>query len=126
MRLHLPGPVRSGPRVPSGAAMATPPTPRHVLAIDNDQSVLALFRTLLEEAGYRVSTRAYVDKEMAEIKALAPDLIVLDYMWSDEDAGWSLLQMLRMDRETAVVPIVLCTGAVREIEALQGHLEEMG
>ena len=47
-------------------------------------------------------------------------------MWANEDASWSLLQMLRMDRSLALVPIVLCTGAVREVEALQGHLDEMG
>ena len=99
---------------------------RHVLAINNDQAVLALFRDLLEEEGYRVSTQAYADKDLASIKALAPDLIVLDYMWPGEDAGWALLQMLRMDRDTAAIPIVLCTGAKREVEALDGHLQDMG
>ncbi len=98
----------------------------HVLAINNDPAVLALFRDLLEEEGYRVSLRAYLDKDLAEIKALRPDLIVLDYMWANEDASWSLLQMLRMDPGTAGVPIVLCTAAVREVEALAGHLAEMG
>jgi CheY-like chemotaxis protein len=98
----------------------------HILAINNDLSVLALFSDLLEEEGYRVSTLAYAEKDLAEIKALAPDLIVLDYMWAGEDAGWSLLQLLRMDPGTAAIPIVLCTGAVREVEALGAHLAEMG
>ena len=98
----------------------------HVLAINNDQAVLALFRDLLEDEGYRVTTQTYVDRDLDGIKAAKPDLIVLDYMWATEDASWSLLQMLRMDRETAAIPIVLCTAAVREVEALRGHLEEMG
>ncbi len=46
-------------------------------------------------------------------------------MWTGEDSGWSLLQMLRMNLRTAAIPVVLCTGAVREVEALQGHLNEM-
>ena len=100
--------------------------PPHVLAINNDPTVLALFRDLLEEEGYRVSLHSYVDRDLAEIVRLAPDLIVLDYMWAIEDASWSLLQMLQMDRRTAAIPIVLCTGAVREVEALEGHLTEMG
>ena len=98
----------------------------HVLAINNDQAVLALFRDLLEDEGYRVTTQAYVDRDLAGIKVLKPDLIVLDYMWATEDASWSLLQMLRMDPGTAKIPIVLCTAAVREVEALEGHLENMG
>jgi CheY-like chemotaxis protein len=97
-----------------------------ILAINNDQSVLALFRDLLEDEGYRVTTQTYVDRDLAGIKAQRPDLIVLDYMWATEDASWSLLQMLRMDPGTAGIPIVLCTAAVREVEALEGHLENMG
>ena len=47
-------------------------------------------------------------------------------MWANEDASWSLLQMLRMDPATADVPIVFCTGAVREVKALGDHLVTMG
>ena len=98
----------------------------HVLAINNDQAVLALFRDLLEEEGYRVTTRILPERDVAAIAAAKPDLIVLDYMWAGEDAGWTLLQLLRMDPGTAGIPIVLCTGAAREVEALAGHLEDMG
>jgi hypothetical protein len=35
-------------------------------------------------------------------------------MWASEDASWSLLPMLRMEPQTASIPIVLCTGAVPE------------
>jgi CheY-like chemotaxis protein len=98
----------------------------HILAINNDTAVLARFRDLLEEAGYRVSTQTYVDRDLAQIKLLKPDLIILDYMWANEDASWSLLQMLRMDPGTVDIPIVLCTGAVREVKALEEHLITMG
>jgi CheY-like chemotaxis protein len=111
--------IRAAPRSRAG-------TQRHVLAINNDPAVLALFRDLLEEECFRVSTQTYVDRDVAGIRALAPDLIVLDYMWANEDASWSLLQMLRMDPATAGIPIVLCTGAVREVEALADHLLTMG
>jgi CheY-like chemotaxis protein len=98
---------------------------RHILAINNDPAVLGLFRDLLEDAGYRASTQNYVDRDLAQIKRLRPDLIVLDYMWATEDASWSLLQMLRMDPATTRIPIILCTGAVREVEALADHLLAM-
>jgi CheY-like chemotaxis protein len=98
----------------------------HILAINNDSAVLALFRDLLQEAGYQVSTQNYIDRDLDQIKALKPDLIVLDYMWATEDASWSLLQMLRMDPSTVAIPIVLCTGAVHEVKALEEHLVSMG
>jgi CheY-like chemotaxis protein len=107
--------------------MSTDPDHRpHILAINNDLAVLGLFRDLLTDAGYEVSTQPYVDRDLDGIKTLQPELIVLDYMWATEDASWSLLQMLRMDPGTADIPIILCTGAVREVEAMEGHLESMG
>ena len=63
---------------------------------------------------------------MAEIERLRPDLVILDYMWAEEDNGWSLLQMLQMNPKTEKLPIIVCTGAIRKVEALSGHLEQVG
>lgn len=114
-------PLPASPSLPSPDGYRS-----HILAINNDPAVLALFRDLLEAAGYQVSTQNYVDRDLAQIKTLKPDLIVLDYMWANEDASWSLLQMLRMDPATMAIPIVLCTGAVHEVKALEQHLIAMG
>src|SRR5690349_14735024 len=97
----------------------------HVLAINDDSMVLALFRDLLEDDGFQVSTQTYIDKDVAGVVSLAPDVIIMDYMWPGDDNGWSYLQMLRMDPQTTDIPIVLCTGAVREVEAMGAHLAEM-
>jgi CheY-like chemotaxis protein len=119
----------STPTSPLASSLSPPSPDGHrprILAINNDPAVLALFRDLLEEAGYQASTQTYVDRDVSQIKALKPDLIILDYMWANEDASWSLLQMLRMDPATTAVPIVLCTGAVHEVKALEEHLVTMG
>ncbi len=100
--------------------------PHHILAMNNAKEVLDLFREFLEEEGYRVTTQPYLSRDLNEIKSMKPDLIVLDYMWSTDDAGWSLLQMLRMDPTTKTIPIVLCTGAVAQVKDLESHLTEMG
>jgi len=119
-------PSRSSPLPSTHSAPSLDGHRRHILAINNDAAVLALFRDLLEEAGYQVSTQTYVDRDLTQIKVIKPALIVLDYMWANEDASWSLLQMLRMDPATAAIPIVLCTGAVHEVKALEDHLVTMG
>ena len=100
--------------------------PSHILTINNDAMVLGLLRDLLADAGYQVTTQTYLDKDLAHLATLAPDLIILDYMWPDDDQGWSYLQVLRMDRRTATIPIVLCAGEIREVDALAGHFAEMG
>ena len=98
---------------------------KHILAINNEPDMLTLFTQLLEDEGYRVSTRRYAERDIDAIATLAPDLIVLDYMWPTEDAGWTLLQMLKASPRTTRIPIVLCTGAVREVDELAGRLAEM-
>lgn len=98
---------------------------KHILAMNESDDVLELFRELLEEEGYRVTTQPYLDKDLQRIEAIAPDLILLDYMWAGDDSGWALLQMLRMNPGTSQIPMVLCTGAVKQVEALRAHLHEM-
>jgi CheY-like chemotaxis protein len=97
-----------------------------VLAINTDQFALFVVNDILEEAGYFVSLLSYHDHDLDEIKRLAPNVIVLDYQWSGDDNGWSLLQLLRLDPRTASIPIVLCTGAAREADALRDHLGTVG
>ncbi len=98
---------------------------KHILAIDQSQDVLDLFQTLLEDEGYRVTIQSFVEKDLKAVQAMAPDLIILDYMWEFEDTGWAFLQMVKMNPATQAIPIVLCTGAVNRVEELSGHLMKM-
>ena len=104
----------------------TQPTERAcILAMNESDDVLELFRELLEEEGYRVTTQPYLDKNLRRIEDLGPDLILLDYMWAGDDSGWALLQMLKMNPGTSQIPILLCTGAVKQVEALRARLHDM-
>lgn len=99
----------------------------HILAINQSQEVLDLFKALLEEdEGYRVTTQSFVEKDLKAIQKLAPDLIIVDYMWDFEDEGWAFLQMVKMNPATQNIPVVLCTGAANRVESLSGHLQRMG
>ncbi len=105
------------------------PVQKHILVINDTPEILDLFRQMLEEDGYRVSVDRFTvdaDKKLADIKNFDPDLIILDYMIGNEAPGWQLLQLLKMDRETRSIPVILCTGAVRQVQDLQSHLEDMG
>lgn len=114
----------TSPAHSEGLPMASADQP-HILAINESEDVLQLFRDLLEDEGYRVSTQSYIDKDLDGISRQAPDVIILDYMWAQDDAGWSMLQMLRMSPTTRRIPIVLCTGAVERVRELEAHLASM-
>lgn len=105
--------------------MSEHPRLRHILAMNQSQDVLDLFRMLLEDEGYRVTTQPFVHKDLKAVEEMAPDLIILDYMWDYEDSGWAFLQMVKMNPTTQKIPTVLCTGAVNRVEELSAHLERM-
>lgn len=101
---------------------------RHVLVINDSPEILELFTELLEEEGCRVTTDTFtmdLDDLFDTIQHLQPDLIVLDMIIGREDLGWQLTQLLKMSRATRAIPIVLCTGAVRQAQELAGHLNHM-
>ncbi len=103
--------------------------PKHVLVINDTVAILELFRALLEEEGYHVSTDDFsVDllQMLGRVKADPPDLIVLDFIIMDEGKGWQFLQLLKMDRETRTIPVVACTAAAKMAEELHTHLDDMG
>lgn len=106
-----------------------PDAPKHILVINDTPTILDLFQDVLGDAGYRVTVDHFdapTADQLTSIKTLRPDLIVLDFIVGGEALGWQLLQLLKMDRETAKIPIVVCTGAVRQVTELQGHLTAMG
>ena len=88
----------------------------HILATDDDPSVRALLCALLTEEGYRVSLSSAQD--VAEVRRLSPDLILLDY-WI---TGGAFLERLKADPATATVPILVLTGARREVDEQAARL----
>ena len=99
---------------------------RHILVVNDTVEFLELFREILEEEGYRVSLYSFAFRDLDEIKLDRPHLIILDFIIGGEDHGWQLLQKLKMDRETASIPVIICTAAVRLVRELEGHLKEKG
>jgi DNA-binding response OmpR family regulator len=93
-----------------------PRRPAHVLVVDGEQAVLDLVRVLLEEEGYHVTTRDFVDTDLEAIAALTPDLVVLD-LACGRPAGWELLEALAGHVSTRGIP-VLVMSTNRELLAM--------
>jgi CheY-like chemotaxis protein len=92
----------------------------HILCINHSPDILNLMRNLLEEESFRVTTQSRIDKDLEAVAEIAPDVIIMDYMWARSDDEWVLLTMLKRDPATRHIPLVLCTGAVREVGGAAG------
>jgi CheY-like chemotaxis protein len=98
----------------------------HILVVNHAPEILDLMRELLGEAGYRVSTLTRPDQDIDSIVAIAPELIIIDYMWSSSDNEWTLLNLLTIDRRTRDIPVIVCTAAVHHVYEVSGHLQKIG
>ena len=100
---------------------------KRVLVVNDTQEILELFEVILSEMGHETVLMSYAPRELDRIRAVDPDLIILDFIMGErEPLGWQLLQKLKMDRRTDSIPIVVCTGAVRVANEVQGYLTEQG
>jgi CheY-like chemotaxis protein len=93
----------------------------HILVMNDSQELLDLFQALLEAEGYRVSTSIYV-LDWTRVKDLAPDVIVIDILFERQIKGWEFLTMARLDPGLRQIPIILCTAAIRTVEAMREQL----
>lgn len=98
----------------------------HILIIDDDQSLLELYRQILEPEGYTVTLSDSYSENLADIEAFHPDLIILDIKLSSGQNGFLLLEKLQLYPATKAIPVMICTAAVRSMEDQEETLREMG
>jgi DNA-binding response OmpR family regulator len=97
-----------------------------ILVVNDTQAILELFRSILEEEGYEVMLSSIPYQNVSEIEQVHADLIILDVMFGDQKSGWQMVQMLRMNRATQSLPIIICTAAIREVRETEGYLIAQG
>jgi len=100
---------------------------RHILVVYDTEEIIELFRDIIEGMGHRASAMSYAPEDLAEVKRINPDLVILDLMMGgSKESGWALLQKLRMDPSTARLPAIVCTAAVQEVREQEGWLTSKG
>ncbi len=100
--------------------------PPRILVINDTQEILDLFRVLLEEEGFEVVLSGFPFQQVSEIEQIGPDLIILDIIFGDEKTGWQMLQLLKMKRSTASIPVIVCTAALNAVREQEGYLVSQG
>lgn len=97
-----------------------------IMVVNDSREILELFEEILTDEGYEVDLYSYGLHDLVEVKESRPDLIILDYLIGDEGYGWQLLQKLKMDRDTARIPVIVCSAAVKQLRELDAWLAEKG
>jgi CheY-like chemotaxis protein len=102
--------------------------PRARIAVINDDTIfLQLMEELLRvEQGYAVGVCKQWDDAYGFVKEFRPDLVILDVVMSDEEAGWRILNLLTLDPATRPIPVLVCSAAVRSLHEHQALLDRYG
>ncbi|HJO34154.1 MAG TPA: response regulator, partial [Anaerolineales bacterium] len=84
--------------------------PKTILIVDDEERIVSLLRTYLEQAGFRAIGARNGREALFAARHEKPDLIVLDLMMPEMD-GYDFLRLHRKERET---PIILLTARVED------------
>src|SRR5579864_23132 len=78
---------------------------KRVLVVDDHEDILEVVKTVLEMAGYEVST-SLTGAYFQQMENDLPDLILLDVLLPGED-GREICQRLKGDEKTRHIPVIL-------------------
>lgn len=88
------------------------PAEKLVLVVDDDPAIRAMMTMLLEQEGFRFAQVADGQKALEQVKALKPDLILLDMMLPGL-GGYEILRELQA-AGSGDIPIVVMTGRMMD------------
>jgi DNA-binding response OmpR family regulator len=97
-----------------------------ILVVNDTQELLDIFQMILEYEGYEVVLSSFPFNHIKEIEKIQPDLIILDFLFGDKQMGWQMLEVLKMTRSTASIPVIVCTAALQDIREQEGYLVSQG
>ena len=99
--------IVSGSDGPARMTLVVPAVGKVTVAIVDDNDDFVHFcRRCVRGTRYRICPPEA--RTLGAIKAMAPDVILLDILLPDVD-GWELLSQLAQDPETAPIPVVICS-----------------
>lgn len=85
-----------------------------ILIIDDDPDVVESLTLVLEAKGYQVSARNETADLLAAVKAVHPDLIILDVVFpDDEQAGFKAARLLAGEPLVEDIPVLMLSAVNR-------------
>lgn len=97
-------------------------TKKKILVVDDEEDILHFLELVLREKGYQVATASSGHEALTRTQMEKPDLVLLDIMMPQMD-GWEVLKLLRVDDETANIPVAMLSARTEAKDRVQGLQE---
>jgi CheY-like chemotaxis protein len=98
----------------------------HVLIVDDDKDLVRTLATVLESAGYRISSATDGSEAWEKAQGSPPDLAIIDVIMDTVGEGVRLTHRFRADEKLKDVPIIMLTGIKRKMRMDLRPLDEEG
>jgi DNA-binding response OmpR family regulator len=95
---------------------------KKILCVDDEEDILNFLELVLSEKGYDVVTASGGQEALTKAQMERPDLVLLDIMMPQMD-GWEVLKLLRVDEETAEIPVAMLSARTEARDRVQGLQE---
>jgi twitching motility two-component system response regulator PilH len=92
---------------------------KKVLVVDDSPTERFFLTELLAKHGFAVSAAENAEEAMIKVKAVSPDLILMDVVMPGQN-GFQLTRALSKDPATQNIPIIMCTSKNQQTDRIWG------
>ena len=97
---------------------------KKILVVDDEPDAVEFIKTVMEEAGYDVTSASNGVEGLGKARTENPDLAILDVQMPQKD-GLAMFNDMRKDPQLKAIPVVMLT-AIGERTGIHLSAEEMG
>lgn len=90
-----------------------------IYIVEDDASIREIETIALKNSGHEVIAFENAKLFFKQLEKIVPDLLVLDIMLPDKD-GNEIITILRRNRETKRLPVIMVTAKTEEIDMIRG------
>jgi putative two-component system response regulator len=93
-----------------------------ILVVDDEGEIRAVLRKLLIHSGYQILEASTAEQALQQLRSSEPDLVLLDLGLPDR-SGHEVLEQIRSDPATRLLPVVVLTGNATQDQKLRAIRE---
>lgn len=93
-----------------------------IFVVNADETFLEMMAELLMDEGYNARTINENSDVFTAIKVAKPKLVVLEMLLINPESSWMILNKMRLDPETAHIPVIIVSTATDLIQRNEENL----
>ena len=97
-----------------------------IAVVNDDTTFLDMMAAVLQERGWHTDIYRESRNAFGSLQANPPDLIILDIRMESPETGWTLLELITLDRGLRSIPVIVCSAALLDLRAHEPLLKQYG